>query len=95
MATSEQIRNRIVELVKNNGFDKKDLLQVFSQLVHDGVFENEDIITIIKYLHEDILNAQTRTSYAKNHGKNAYNSHQFAKGNRYYLGKTEYITDNE
>ena len=42
MATSEQIRNRIVELIKNNEFDKSDLLQIFAQLVHEGILENVD-----------------------------------------------------
>lgn len=100
MATSEHIRNRIIEVVKNNQFSIDDLLQVFSQLVHEGELENKDIIKIVQYLHNDILNAQTKASHRKQinpiTGKNySYNSHQFMKGERYTLSDIEFITDNK
>lgn len=101
MATSEQIRNRIIELVKDEQFLKKDLLQIFAQLVHEGILDNNEIIDIVKYLFEDILNAQTRTSYANSHknkftGKKlSYNSYQFAPGKRFELRGKEYICDND
>ena len=94
MAKSEQVRNRIVELVKNNEFEISDLLQIFSQLMHDGILDNKDIIKIIKYLFDDILQAKTRSGYAKSKGK-WYNSHPFAKGERFLLCGKEFITDNE
>ena len=94
MAKSEQVRNRIVELVKNNEFEISDLLQNFSQLVHDGILDNKDIIKIIKYLFDDILQAKTRTKYSKARN-GSYNKHQFAKGERFLLCGKEFITDNE
>jgi hypothetical protein len=102
MATSEQIRNRIITLVVGNEFNKDDLLQVFSQLVHEGILENEDIIKIIKYLAEDILQVQTKISL-KNRinsktGKNySYNAHQFIKGERFFINPChiEFIVDND
>jgi hypothetical protein len=93
MANSEKVRNRIVELVRNNELEKSDLLQVFSQLVHDGILNNKDIIKIIKYLFDDILQAKTRTKYSKAHD-GSYNKHQFAKGERFKLCGKEFITDN-
>jgi hypothetical protein len=92
MANSEQIRNRIVELVKNNEFKKLDLLQVFSQLVHEGVLDNKDIVKIVQYLFNDILQAKTRTKYSKVHD-GSYNKHQFAKGERFKLCEKEFIVD--
>jgi transposase len=93
MANSEQIRNRIIELVKRNEFEISDLLQIFSQLVHESTLNNNDIIKIIKYLFDDILQAKTRTGYAKSRGKH-YNSHPFSKGERFKLCGKEFITDN-
>ena len=93
MATSEQIRNRIVELVKTNKFNKSDLLQVFSQLVHEGILANYDIIKIEEYLHNKILQAKTRMELKNNYG-GSYNSHQWKKGERFVLGGKEFIVDN-
>lgn len=95
MATSEQIRKRIVELVKKNEFTKEDLLNSISHCVHDGVINNNDIIEIVKHLVNDILNAQTRVSYKNLHNKGSYNAHQFAKGERFELRGIEFICDNK
>lgn len=93
MAKSEQVSNRIVELVKNNEFEISDLLQIFSQLIHEGILDNKDIVKIIQYLFDDILQAKTRTKYSEVHN-GSYNKHQFAKGERFKLCGKEFITDN-
>lgn len=100
MVNSEQIRNRIVELVKNNEFDKSDLLQVFLQLVHEGILENKDIIKIVKYFMDDILNAQTKVSRTKlinpRTGKEySYNSHIYTKEDKFEIKGIEFITHNK
>jgi hypothetical protein len=70
---------------------RKELL---CQLVHEGILDNKEIIKIVQYLFNDILQAKTRTLYSKSH-KGCYNSHQFAKGERFKLCGKEFITDNE
>ena len=99
MATSEQIRYRIVDLANNKEFNKDDLLHIFAYLTHEGIIDNDDIIETVKYLLNDILQAKTRTEFAKQINprtgrKRSYNAHKFAK-KKFLLSNVEFIVDND
>jgi hypothetical protein len=75
-------------------------LDVISQLVHERIIDNRQIIELVKYLVNDILQARTKVDFAKRinprtGNKRSYNSHQFAKGERFFLSNTEFIVDND
>jgi hypothetical protein len=70
------------------------------EVIHNGELNNQDLVKIVSRIINDILNAQTRASYRdrinpKTGKKYCYNSHQFAKGERFLLRGIEFITDNE
>lgn len=84
MATSKQIRERIVQLIRDKEFTQDELMKVFEHMIHEGILDTKNIIGLFEYLGNDILRCKTKMSYSRQINprtgkKYSYNAHQFQR----------------
>jgi hypothetical protein len=71
------------------------------EVIHNGELSNDDLVQIVEYIGNDILNLKTKSNYHKDKiskitgREKSYNSHKFAKGIRVYINNVEFIIDND
>ncbi len=100
MATQEEIRERIVELIKEKKFSVDELLNTIHELYHDNIISIDDLIKIIKYFVDDILDCTTRSGRTERINprtgrKYTYPAHKWAWKKFTIAGEVELIVDKD